>query len=107
MTRFFEGAEIAPVADVPMWAAAHSILYFCSVTALSSRIIEKWLRKREKDRARMLDTDGRAMQDAMEVCAQKLPELTGIREHEWNILLAEAIDPKGSTLVTGRAGLTP
>ena len=93
--RFFEGTEIGPVSDVPLWGAVHSILYFCSVVTLSSRVIEKWLKLKQKNRNRMLDSDGEAMQEAINVCAQGLPELVGIREHGWNILLAEAVDPKG------------
>lgn len=80
MDRFFQGTEIAHIDDV---------------ATLAARIVHNWKQLHDGGYARMLDSDAAAVQDALSLCARKLPELEGIKDQGWNVYLAEAVDPEG------------
>lgn len=91
---FFHGSEIAPMDDIPMWAAVHAVTYYCSVSSLVSRILHNRGQQILSNLPSIIENDAAALKGLMEKCAKKLPELESIKEHGWNVYFAEAIDPR-------------
>lgn len=77
--RFFHGAEIGHIDDIPMWAAVHSISYYRATSSLVARILRNRNQQIEFIIPRMMDNDAVALEGLMRQCAQKLPE---IRSHQ-------------------------
>lgn len=95
VNRFFNGTETAHVDDIPMWAAVHSISYYCATSSLAARILHNWWLQAESNFPKMTDYDFNRLDEAMKQCARKLPELEANKEQGWNVYFAETIDPRG------------
>lgn len=93
--RFFNGDRIANDDDIPMWAAVHSLFYYCIASTLARIVINNSNRTRAQNKQSMSVDDCDRLAKTMQHCDEKLPELKSIKEHGWNVFFAVAIDPQG------------
>ena len=103
--RFFSGTDIAGDEDIPMWAAVHSLSYYCAATTLATTAVNNCRRTAAKGKASMSAADCDRLVKSMQHCDEKLPELKAIKEHGWNVFYAEAVDHRGDYSEQRYAGL--
>ena len=94
--RCFEGAKIAEENDIPMWAAVHLLMYYCSLSSLIARMLHCREQQRSSGRVYMAEDDANVLKKALVDCGKALPELEGIKELGWNVFFAEMIDESGA-----------
>ena len=94
--RCFEGAKIAEENDIPMWAAVHLLMYYCSLSSLIARMLHCREQQRSSGRVYMAEDDANVLKKALVDCGKALPELEGIKELGWNVFFAEMIDENGA-----------
>ena len=94
--RCFEGAKIAEENDIPMWAAVHLLMYYCSLSSLIARMLHCREQQRSSGRVYMAEDDANVLRKALVDCGKALPELEGIKELGWNVFFAEMIDESGA-----------
>ena len=94
--RCFEGTKIAEENDIPMWAAVHLLMYYCSLSSLVARMLHSREQQRLSGRAYMAEDDVNVLKKALVDCGKALPELEGIKELGWNVFFAEMIDENGT-----------
>ena len=94
--RCFEGAKIAEENDIPMWAAVHLLMYYCSLSSLIARMLHCREQQRSSGRVYMAEDDANVLKKALIDCGKALPELEGIKELGWNVFFAEMIDENGA-----------
>ena len=94
--RCFEGTKIAEENDIPMWAAVHLLMYYCSLSSLVARMLHSREQQRLSGRTYMAEDDVNVLKKALVDCGKALPELEGIKELGWNVFFAEMIDENGT-----------
>ena len=72
--RCFEGIKIAEETDVPMWAAVHLIMYYCSLSSLVVRALHSREEQRKSGRAYMAQDDVDVLKNALDHCGERLPD---------------------------------
>ena len=94
--RCFEGTKIAEENDIPMWAAVHLLMYYCSLSSLVARMLHSREMQRMSGRTYMAEDDVNVLKDALAKCGKGLPDLEGIKELGWNVFFAEMVDENGT-----------
>ena len=94
--RCFEGTKIAEENDIPMWAAVHLLMYYCSLSSLVARMLHSREEQRMSGRPYMAEDDTNVLKNALVECGKGLPDLEGIKELGWNVFFAEMIDENGT-----------
>ena len=94
--RSFHGTEISDESDIPMWAAVHSIMFYCTTSSIAASALHNRKDQRESGRSYMAQEDADLLQGTLDQCGRMLPDLEGIKELGWNVFLADMHDSEGA-----------